>query len=143
MRSFVPALIALAVAGGSVQAETAKEAAMGYELLNIKRGACLSRLQLDTTKAELGDGTVTDAYRGFVQCQMNVRRSADETYKKVSSKVRANAARGALKDYHAAFLTALESSEVRTGEDRGAYRQRLVSQDERLQLLWERLRLEL
>lgn len=142
MRTMV-VLMCIMAAAPFVRAESAKDLATGYDVVNIKRATCRTGLKNGYLRAELGQERASDAFREFVQCQQAVQREAKAVYSQVLTKLKTAAAKAALKDYQAALLAAIAAGGQKTEEDAAAYNQRVTMQDEKVEHAWQRLQVEL
>jgi hypothetical protein len=142
MRPVLCAAVLLLVAG-SCLAESAKEAAGSYEVVQIGRSICRAKLRNSLLKAELAQGTADDGYREFVGCQLKLEKDAKGVYARVLSRAKSTAARAALKDYQAALMVSIGASDYKSDESDSARRRRQDAADERAEQAWQRLQLEL
>jgi hypothetical protein len=142
MRAVVLCL-GLAGASQSALAETAKEAAGAYEVLNIQRLTCAAVLRKGELKAEMGEVSAADGYREFLKCRRQAESEAKAVYAKVSAKLKSSATRSSLKDYHAALMSALAAIGTKDGEGAGDYKRRMAAHDEKIEHAWQKLQLDL
>lgn len=124
-------------------AETAKEAAMAYETIGLKRQSCRTKLRTGELRASLGQIPREEAGRDWAKCKIEVEADATAAFEATMRKIKKPKARELLKDYQAKLLAAIRNDTAKDGESEAAFSRRLAVSDEQLDQAWQRLQLEL
>ena len=115
---------------------------LGYEMVSLKIGLCREVYRsgalraTDRSSAEAGD-------REYLQCKAGATADAKKAYSELNKSLKSKDAKKALKNYHAALMSSLESSEPRDGELTSDHRRRVDALDEKVEAAWQLLQLEM
>lgn len=108
-----------------------------YLLSELTFKKCLSQAELDALRGTSG------GYEAFLKCKAEAKQLADVGYKSTLKKLKAAGGKTALKEFHTAFMTRIESSEAKDGELAIQYNNRMAALDEKVETAQQKLLLEL
>lgn len=142
MKRFVIAFL-VAFAAATAHAESAKDAATGYEVVKARILLCRTEYRSGILKARMGQATLQDGYRSYLDCKTGAEGEAKKVYQRVMARLKTPAAKAALKDYQVALMSALAGSDDKDGESGYATTRRQNALDAEVERTWQRLQLEL
>lgn len=130
------------VIAASPAAHAQTDGALAYETVSLRIKLCREIYRSGALRAT--DRASAEAgYREYLKCKSVATEAAKQAYADLNRTLKGASAKKALKNYHAALMASLGSSEPRDGELENDHRRRVSALDDKAEAAWQILQLEM